>query len=183
MRATSQQEVEKTMIFDPVNKAAVNEVRLPKPIQQQVNELEYDYAKWLRFEQQRVRRGRPSGPGKYIKPVLLFSDTEQGFLQKQDHFRKILGPKSVGNRRHTPKQAKLYADLLEAFYRLQEKKIRLPRGGSLSGKAVEESVWEVLYQHGRTSHSKNRLIKDSAMRTRLGKAMKSVFARVADAIE
>ena len=172
----------KEISFSPNDPSKWN-CHLPAPIQRQLNVLDHDYKQWQRYEDGRVRRGRPAGDGVYDGSVVLFADSEHELQKRVGHLDQILGPKGVGNRRRAPAMARVYADLLEIFYRLQAKNICLPRGGSLSSKAVQAGLGQVLKSHGYTNHSTEWLAKDTAERRRLGKVMKKHFARIADVIE
>lgn len=170
--------------FSPADVKAAAEAKLPVQVYIQLEKEEYKYRAWLRLndsiEFATPKRGRPRTRSKYVAPIVIQGNSPLEVEQKQIALHDVLGPKARGNKRLG--HQRLYLDLLESFWRLRHCGITLPKGGNLSAKAVRGGVGLVLKAHYYTDRTVDELEHDFNERRRLGKVMKSVFARVADSV-
>ena len=92
-----------------------------------------------------------------------------------------IGPKVRGNKRLGKKA--LYADLVVAFDMLRRQGIVLPRNKSLSKKAFQFGLGDVLRLHGCTNQKDKLLVSNGGARKAVAVRMDRIFSRIADAVE
>jgi hypothetical protein len=131
------------------------------------------------------QRGPEPRPKKAAPAPALVADTEQELNELTQAFKAAIGNHARGNRRLGRKR--LYAALIQDFYRLKKLGINLPRNKSLSRKATMYGLAETLFSHGITQESESLITSKSsagvALRKRIAMANDRVFRRVADAVE
>jgi hypothetical protein len=154
---------------------------LPRQIQLQAYEV-------ARFQNAicRHRELRPSPgpkPGiKIFKPGAFFVASSSEQLDKLLRMLQIaVGSRVQGNKRIG--KARLYADLIQHFVLLKMKHISLPRNKSLSRKAMQHGLGEILRSHGYTSRSDEYLLTNSRARQEIANKLDRIFSRVAAVVE
>lgn len=94
---------------------------------------------------------------------------------------QAIGQPVRGNKRLG--RPRLYADLVQHFTELRRLGVTLPRGKSLSARACEYGLGDILRKHGCTSYSDAELVRSSSKRHILASKMNSVFVRISDAVK
>lgn len=163
-----------------LNIEAAKQQGLPLQVYLQHVVADEEFKAWLakrqreKFETRTI--GRPKNDIKYKKPIVFSADTKEILELKLKLLNQIIGRRTVGNNRHA--RIQLYSDLLDIFMDLKIRGIRLPKGGSLSAKAVQFGLGDFLNKYSYSTHTMQHLVKDSRERTRVGKVLKCVFKRV-----
>lgn len=153
---------------------------LPRQLQDQLREVDKWERELRRFAFKHPKRGPK--PTKKLGPVIMFiTDNEKDTARHMRIFINAVGKKVRGNKR-IGKQA-LYADLVKYFLLLKRHGVTLPRNKSLSKKACQYGLGEILRRHECTSLSDNLLIKSGSERSVIAARMDRIFNRVADCIE
>jgi hypothetical protein len=141
-----------------------------------------------RIAQDIVRRPGKRGPEKIhasqnLQLVGFVADPED-MPALEAALVRALGPRARGNKRHGI--AGRYAALVQAFFELQARGIKLPRNKSLSAKAVRAGLGDVLQDLGLIGADFNAaelLARNSRKRQSVANNLDRVFSRIADAVE
>jgi hypothetical protein len=129
------------------------------------------------------KRGSTETPISKTASVMVIGNKPEDIID-EDILKKLelsIGSGMRGNKRRGRLQ--LYTEIAIEMKKLQSRGITLPRNQSLSKKACEHGLANVLRNHGYTKHSDKGLLRDSAERRRIGNNMSRVFEQVASAVE
>lgn len=152
---------------------------LPNQIQAQLAEvarIESCIARSINFRPKR-------GPVPKIcinKPLPCLVSDMSGMDRLHRMYAAVVGTKYQGNKRIG--SATLYADLLQYFIMLKRNGITLPRNKSLSVKACQLGLPDILRRHGRTDLT-DRALLNSNNRKQIARKMDRIFSHIADVIE
>ena len=157
-------------------------MKLPKDIENKVriaNEVQRKHIEDRVMFPSPGRLRTPNQPAK--TPTIVTGDSSAELDAQLDTLGSTLGPRTPGNKRwgRTP----LYADLVENFRKLRSLGIALPKGKSLSKKALRMGLGDILRKHGCTELTERTLEKNTKKRNDLANKMSRVFGRVSEAIE
>ncbi len=141
-----------------------------------------------RIAQDIARRPGKRGPeklhaGRPLQLVGFVADPED-MPALESALVRALGPRARGNKRHGG--AGRYAALVQAFFELQARGIKLPRNKSLSAKAVRAGLGDVLQDLGLIGADLNAaelLARNSRKRQDVANKLDRVFSCIADAVE
>lgn len=131
----------------------------------------------------RRRGGRPrKAPNKDPKAILFTAETPEELDVYLGTLEAVIGPRTRGNKRRG--RLALYADLLHCFMALKAGRITTPRGGSLSRKAWDNGLANVLVRHGVVKvEAVQFLSRNGAERAKIGRRLKREFDAVALTIQ
>lgn len=161
---------------------------LPRQLQDQLCEVD-EWERGLRaFAFKHPKRGPK--PTKKLDPVIMFfarneigkeADSVKELDRQWRIFFNAVGKKVRGNKRIGEKA--LYADLVKYFLLLEQHGVTLPRNKSLSKKACQYGLGEILRRHGCFDLSDNQLMKSGLIRNKISAKMDRIFSRIADSVE
>lgn len=173
-------EEEYVKLSNQVVESVIDRSLLPRQLQDQLREVD-EWERGLKaFAFMHPKRGPK--PTKKLAPVIMFiTDNEKDTARHMRIFINVVGKKVRGNKR-IGKQA-LYADLVKYFLLLKRHGVTLPRNKSLSMKACQYCLGEILRRHNCTSLSDNLLMKSGDARKIIVDRMDRIFSHVADCIE
>lgn len=161
--------------------------KLSAQIQTQIAEadrIEYWIAQSLsQIQNQQTMRPKP-GPKPKILPkkplVCLSANTAKEMDRLLLMHGAAIGKRARGNSRIG--RTLMYAELLQHFILLKRNGITLPRNKSLSAKACQYGLPEILRRHECTDLS-DKVLLNGIKRKQLADKMDRIFSRIADVIE
>lgn len=155
---------------------------LPKQVLEQMRDavaIEEGIAREI-FKRPKPGPARSSREPKTL--IASFTANSESELERQLHVhRSVIGKKARGNKRIG--RAELYADLVAHFMLLKHRGVTLPRNKSLSKKACEFGLGEILRRHGSTDLSDSLILKSGTARNQIAAKMDRLFTRVAAEVE
>jgi len=156
------------------------EKQLPAQVQEQLREVE-NIERAIKYHLETNAKRGPK-PIHIPTPFIWFCADDEGDLNETVRvFTEAIGRKSRGNKRIG--KLALYADLTKYFLLLKRHGVTLPRNKSLSKKACQYGLGEILRRHRCTVLSDNMIMKSGDERNKIAARMDRVFSRVADVIE
>jgi hypothetical protein len=149
---------------------------LPVSIQHQLREVE---ANERRIEYDLFKNPKRGRIKRVIySPTIGFSaDSDPELETKLKAYWGAVGKKARGNKRIG--KAALYAELVQHFLLLKHKGITPPRNKSLSKKACQFGLGEILRCHGCTDLDDHVLMTNGIKRNKVAAKMDRIFSRIA----
>jgi hypothetical protein len=168
-----------TKPFDATFKPLTAAQRLPAPLPQQVQRQLREADNIVRAIQfnsfKRPKRGQ-KGQVRYGPFIWFSADSDPELAMQLNAYWNAVGKKARGNKRIG--KAALYADLVKHFLLLKRKGVTRPRNKSLSKKACQFGLGEILRRHGCTKVSDHLLLNNGIARQKIATRMDRIFSRV-----
>jgi hypothetical protein len=173
---------EKDLVLQIYKNAPLRE--LPPPIKRQQVVAKMEQTLVDRAVERRAMTSHKPGPVarvEYKKGAIFSADTESEIVSMNAAAAKVVGTKTRGNKRLG--SPLLYSDLVQQFQVLKKLKITLPKGGSLSLRACQHGLIEILRLHGclKETHT-DQALKSSKVRAEVGHKMARIFDDICRAI-
>jgi hypothetical protein len=166
--------------FRPLTHDQLQPPKLPKQIRDQL-----DAANWIQRQivEHAIDSPKP-GPRKTTppyKPLIFFTADSAGELEDLvTKYASAIGYKTRGNKRIG--KAALYANLVQYFTLLKRHGVTLPRNKSLSARACQFGLGEILRRHGCTDLT-DRALMNGENRKKVAAKMDRIFTRVSKTLE
>jgi hypothetical protein len=174
-----------TKVFDTEFRPLTNEQRLPPKLPKQIGD-QLDAANRIQHKiaEHAIDNPKP-GPRKSSapphKPLVCFTADSADKLENCiTKFAAVIGSKTRGNKRIG--KAALYADLLQYFMLLKDQGVTLPRNKSLSARACNFGLGEILRRHGCTDLT-DRALMNGEHRKRVAAKMDRIFTHVSKTLK
>lgn len=174
-----------TRFFDPKLRPLTSEQLKPSPlplqVQNQLREVAQIERKFARWKSNNPARGRPKSNRVQKSQWAFVADSDNELDELLLALAVSIGPRQRGNKRIG--QSDFYAAVVREFAKLKRWGITLPRNKSLSSRACQHGLGDVLREYGITTCNDNVLAKNSKERQRIANRCDRSFTRVANALK
>lgn len=171
------------LAFEPLTAEQMQEKgALPKIVHDQSVDAEKILERINDYNLMHPKRGPRKIHPKSLPVVGFCAETEAELDNLLRLYRVVVGKPAKGNSRRG-KKASLYADLVSHFSLLRQQGVTLPRGKSLSAKACQYGLGEILRRHGYDIPSDQVLLRDGRARRDVANMMDGIFSHVTAAFK